>query len=51
MDGRPKIVAGGDASSLEGIFETPISRHKMPNDESSCTGEIVNYFVRKNLCS
>ena len=35
MDGLPKIVAGGDASSLGGSVETPLSRQKIPNDESS----------------
>ena len=28
-------MAGGDASSLEGSVETPLSRQKIPNDASS----------------
>ena len=47
MDERPKIMVGDDASSLEGCVETPLSRRKMLNDESSCTSEMANYFVRK----
>ena len=46
MDGQPKIVAGDDAYSLEVIVDTPLSRHKMPNDESSCTSEMAIVFVR-----
>ena len=37
MDGRPNILAGDDASSLEESMETPLSRRKMPNDDPSCT--------------
>ena len=48
MDGQPNIVAGDDASSLEGGVETPLSRRKIPNYESSCTIVMANYFVRKN---
>ena len=49
MDGRPKIVAGDYASSFDGSVETPLtlSRWKMPNDESSSTSAMANYFVRK----
>ena len=41
MNGRPNIVAGGNASSLEGSMETPISRRKMPNYESYFTSTIA----------
>ena len=44
MDVRPKIVAGDDASSMEGSVETPISRRKMPNYESSCTS-VMGLFL------
>ena len=49
MDGRPKVVAGDDASPLDESMETPLhlSRQKMPNDESSCTSSMANYIVRK----
>ena len=51
MDGRPKVVAGDNASSLEGSLETPLSRRKIPNDDSYCTSAMANYFVRqKNYC-
>ena len=49
MDGQPKTVADDDASSLEGGVETPIERRKIPNDDSSCTSAISNYFVIKNV--
>ena len=35
MYGRPNIVAGDDASSLDGSVETTLSRRKIPNNESS----------------
>ena len=49
MDEWPKVVSGDDASSLDGSVENtlPLSRQKMPNDESSCTSAIDNYFVWK----
>ena len=48
MDGQKKVVAGDDASSLDGSAETPLrlSRQKMTNDESSCTSARVNHFVK-----
>ena len=45
MDGQPKIVAYENASSLEGSVDTPLSRWKIPNDDSSFTSAIANYFV------
>ena len=41
-------MAADDFSSLEVSVETPLSCQKTPNDESSCTSIMVNYFVRKN---
>ena len=35
MDGRLNIVASGDASSVEVIMKTPLSRRKIPDNESS----------------
>ena len=49
MDGWPNIVAGDNDYSLEGSVDTPISRLKFPNDESSCTNEMANYFERKKV--
>ena len=46
MDGRPKIVAHDDASSLDGSTENPLSRKKMTNYESSCTLAMAYYFLR-----
>ena len=42
-------MAGDDASCLDGSVETPLplSRWKIPNDESSFTSVMVNYFVWK----
>ena len=39
--GQPNIVAGYDASSLEGIVYTPLSRRKMSNYESSFTSSMA----------
>ena len=47
MDWRPEIVAGDNASSLEGSVETSISSQKMPNDESYCNSVMDNDFVRE----
>ena len=47
--GRPKIVAGDDASSLEGSVKTPLSRGIIPNDDSSYTIVMAIYFVRKKV--
>ena len=49
MGAQPNILGGNDASSLEGTMYTPLSRHKMPNNESSCTSIKEKYFVRKNI--
>ena len=49
MDGRLKIMAGDDSSYLEGSVETPLSRHKIPNEESYCTIAMENVFVRKKM--
>ena len=47
MDGRPNSVDSGNASSLEGIMETPPSYWKIINYESSCTSAMANYFIRR----
>ena len=47
MDGQPKIVYGDDDSSLEEIVDTPLSRQKIPNDESSCTITMENCFCKE----
>ena len=51
MYGRPKVVAGDDASSIDVSVETPLplSRRKMPNDESSCTSAMANFFCGSRL--
>ena len=49
MDGQPNIVAGDDASSLEGSVKTPLSRGIIPNDDSSYTIVMAIYFVRKKV--
>ena len=41
MDGQTKIVAGDNASSLEGSVETPLSSQKVPNNESSFTSAMT----------
>ena len=54
MDGRPKVVAGDDASSLDGILNTPmsLSLRKIPNDESSCTSAMnILFFEEEELWS
>ena len=43
------MVAGDNAYYLEGSVETPLSRHKMPTYESSCTSAMANYFIRKKI--
>ena len=42
-------MAGDDASSLDISAETPLPLlyWKLPNDRSSCTSEMANYFVSK----
>ena len=42
-------MAGDDASALEVSMDTPISRQKILNDESSCTSEMLDYSVRKKV--
>ena len=49
MDWQPETVAGDDASSIEGSMETHISLWKIPNDDSSYTSAMANYFIRKKL--
>ena len=49
MDGQPNIVAGYDASTIEGSVDTPLSRRKMLNNESPCTSEMASYFLRKKV--
>ena len=44
MDWRPNIVAGDDASYLEVSVDTPLSRQKIPNYESSCTSAMVFFL-------
>ena len=40
-------MVGDDASSLEVSVDTPLLLQKIPNDESSCTSAMENYFLRK----
>ena len=53
MYGRPKVVAGDDASSIDVSVETPLplSRRKMPNDESSCTSAMAIFSAEADLWS
>ena len=44
MDGIPKIVAGDDSSYLEVGVDTPLSRRKIKNYESSCTSTMEKTF-------
>ena len=48
---RPKVMAGDDEYPLYGSVETPLtlSHRKITNDESNCTSEMDNYFVRKQI--
>ena len=48
MNGRSKIVDVYYDSILDESVETPLSRRKIPNDESSCTNAMSNYFVKKS---
>ena len=50
MNGQPKIVTVDNASYIEVSVETPLYRHKIPNDDSYLTSAKANYFVRGESC-